>query len=207
MSTTTSWTPPTPAAATPPPTSPSPSFTAASGWPGSPEQYGAAAAVLLGDLLLSWADELTRGCGLPADVVAEALRVFDATRSEVVLGQFLDVSLQARGEADIDQAMQVVRYKSAKYSVERPLHVGAVLAGGGADVVEALSSFGLPLGEAFQLRDDLLGVFGDPSVTGKPAGDDLSEGKRTVLVRWRCPGCTPEDAAALNDALGTSADT
>ena len=162
-----------------------------SGWPGSPEQYGAAAAVLLGDLLLSWADELMRGCGLPADVVAEALRVFDATRSEVVLGQFLDVSLQARGESDIDQAMQVVRYKSAKYSVERPLHVGAVLAGAGPEVVHALSAFGLPLGEAFQLRDDLLGVFGDPSVTGKPAGDDLSEGKRTVLVALALPRCSP----------------
>ena len=173
-----------------------------SGWPGSPEQYGAAAAVLLGDLLLSWADELMRGCGLPADVVAEALRVFDATRSEVVLGQFLDVSLQARGESDIDQAMQVVRYKSAKYSVERPLHVGAVLAGAGPEVVHALSAFGLPLGEAFQLRDDLLGVFGDPSVTGKPAGDDLSEGKRTVLVALALPRCSPEDAAALDDALG-----
>ena len=177
-----------------------------SGWPGSPEQYGAAAAVLLGDLLLSWADELMRGCGLPADVVAEALRVFDATRSEVVLGQFLDVSLQARGESDVDQAMQVVRYKSAKYSVERPLHVGAVLAGGGPEVVGALSGFGLPLGEAFQLRDDLLGVFGDPSVTGKPAGDDLSEGKRTVLVALALPRCSPDDAAALDDALGRPLD-
>ncbi|WP_206063093.1 polyprenyl synthetase family protein [Nocardioides sp. HDW12B] len=173
-----------------------------SGWPGSPEQYGAAAAVLLGDLLLSWADELMRGCGLPADVVAEALRVFDATRSEVVLGQFLDVSLQARGEADVEQAMQVVRYKSAKYSVERPLHVGAVLAGGGPEMVGALSAFGLPLGEAFQLRDDLLGVFGDPSVTGKPAGDDLTEGKRTVLVALALAGSSVEDAAALDAALG-----
>jgi geranylgeranyl diphosphate synthase type I len=173
-----------------------------SGWPGDPAQYGAAAAVLLGDLLLSWADELMRGCGLPADVVAEALRVFDTTRSEVVLGQFLDVSLQARGASDVEQAMQVVRYKSAKYSVERPLHVGAVLAGGTPDVVDALSAYGLPLGEAFQLRDDLLGVFGDPGVTGKPAGDDLSEGKRTVLVALALQRCTPAEALALEGALG-----
>jgi geranylgeranyl diphosphate synthase type I len=173
-----------------------------SGWPGDPDQYGAAAAVLLGDLLLSWADELMRGCGLPADVVAEALRVFDTTRSEVVLGQFLDVSLQARGASDVDQAMRVVRYKSAKYSVERPLHVGAVLAGGAPEVVEALSAYGLPLGEAFQLRDDLLGVLGDPGVTGKPAGDDLSEGKRTVLVALALQRCSPAEALALEGALG-----
>jgi geranylgeranyl diphosphate synthase type I len=173
-----------------------------SGWPGDPDQYGAAAAVLLGDLLLSWADELMRGCGLPADVVAEALRVFDTTRSEVVLGQFLDVSLQARGASDIEQAMRVVRYKSAKYSVERPLHVGAVLAGGTPALVDALSAYGLPLGEAFQLRDDLLGVFGDPGVTGKPAGDDLSEGKRTVLVALTLQRCSPAEALALEGALG-----
>jgi geranylgeranyl diphosphate synthase, type I len=173
-----------------------------SGWPGDPDQYCAAAAVLLGDLLLSWADELMRGCGLPADVVAEALRVFDTTRSEVVLGQFLDVSLQARGASDVDQAMRVVRYKSAKYSVERPLHVGAVLAGGTPELVDALSAYGLPLGEAFQLRDDLLGVFGDPGVTGKPAGDDLSEGKRTVLVALTLQRCSSAEALALEGALG-----
>jgi geranylgeranyl diphosphate synthase type I len=173
-----------------------------SGWPGDAVQYGAAAAVLLGDLLLSWADEMMRGCGLAADVVAEALRVFDTTRSEVVLGQFLDVSLQARGASDVDQAMRVVRYKSAKYSVERPLHVGAVLAGGTPELVAALSAYGLPLGEAFQLRDDLLGVFGDPGVTGKPAGDDLSEGKRTVLVALTLQRCSPAEALALEGALG-----
>lgn len=173
-----------------------------SGWPGDPDQYGAAAAVLLGDLLLSWADELMRGCGLPTDVVAEALRVFDATRSEVVLGQFLDVSLQARGKSDVDQAMQVVRYKSAKYSIERPLHVGAVLAGGNASMLDELSAFGLPLGAAFQLRDDLLGVFGDPAVTGKPAGDDLSEGKRTVLVALTLQRCSAPEAIALEGSLG-----
>ena len=100
----------------------------------------------------------------------------------MIAGQFLDVSVQARGESDVEQAMRVLRYKSAKYSVERPLHVGAALAGASAEMLDALTAYGLPLGEAFQLRDDLLGVFGDPAVTGKPAGDDLTEGKRTVLV-------------------------
>ena len=173
------------------------------GWTGNPEQYGAAAAILLGDLLLSWADELLRTSGLPSERVLDALGYFDTTRSEVIVGQFLDVSVQARGASDVEQAMRVLRYKSAKYSVERPLHVGAALAGGGADVIEALTAYGIPLGEAFQLRDDLLGVYGDPAVTGKPAGDDLVEGKRTVLVALALGAAPPEEARRLDEALGT----
>jgi geranylgeranyl diphosphate synthase type I len=174
----------------------------AAGWPGQPDQYGAAAAILLGDLLLAWADELLRGCGLGQAEVLDALRVFDVTRTEVIAGQFLDVSVQARGESDVEQAMRVLRYKSAKYSVERPLHVGAALAGGDEALRSALSAYGVPLGEAFQLRDDLLGVFGDPETTGKPAGDDLSEGKRTVLVALALEGADPGDARRLESALG-----
>jgi geranylgeranyl diphosphate synthase, type I len=174
-----------------------------SGWSGEPGQYGAAAAILLGDLLLCWSDELLRRCGLPDDRVQAALDVFDTTRSEVISGQFLDVSLQARGESDVEQAMRVLRYKSAKYSIERPLHVGAALAGAGPATMDALTRFGLPLGEAFQLRDDLLGVYGDPAVTGKPAGDDLTEGKRTVLVALAVQAAPPEDAKRLDQALGT----
>ncbi|HEU5035978.1 MAG TPA: polyprenyl synthetase family protein [Nocardioides sp.] len=173
------------------------------GWRGDPEQYGAAAAILLGDLLLSWADELLRHCGLPIGEVAPALEVFDQCRSEVIAGQFLDVSVQARGRADVEAAMTVLRYKSAKYSIERPLHIGAALAGADARTMSELSAFGLPLGEAFQLRDDLLGVFGDPATTGKPAGDDLIEGKRTVLVALALDAASPADAARLDAALGT----
>ncbi len=169
---------------------------------GNPEQYGAAAAILLGDLLLCWADEMLRTCGLPHEAVHPALRCFDAMRTEVVLGQFLDVSVQARGDADVAQSMQVLRYKSAKYSVERPLLVGAALAGGPDRTSAELSAYGLPLGEAFQLRDDLLGVFGDPEVTGKPAGDDLAEGKRTVLVALALEALPPGEAKALDDSLG-----
>jgi len=175
----------------------------ADGWRGDPEQYGAAAAILLGDLLLSWADELLRRCGLPIERVLPALDVFDRCRSEVIAGQFLDVSVQARGRADVDAAMTVLRYKSAKYSIERPLHIGAALAGADPGTLRALSDYGLPLGEAFQLRDDLLGVFGDPSVTGKPAGDDLIEGKRTVLVALALDALPTADAKVLDAALGT----
>ncbi|HSE09733.1 MAG TPA: polyprenyl synthetase family protein [Nocardioidaceae bacterium] len=176
------------------------------GWGGDPEQYGAAAAILLGDLLLSWADELLRTCGAPEDRVLDALGYFDTTRSEVIAGQFLDVSVQARRASDVEAAMTVLRYKSAKYSVERPLHIGAALAGASPEVFEALSAFGLPLGEAFQLRDDLLGVFGDPAVTGKPAGDDLVEGKRTVLVALALELAAPDEASYLDQRLGRPLD-
>lgn len=172
------------------------------GWNASATQYGAAAAILLGDLLLSWSDELLRTCGLPAGRVLDALGYFDLTRTEVVTGQFLDVSAQARGTTDVRTAMQVVRYKSAKYSIERPLHVGAALAGADRGLVDQLTRFGLPLGEAFQLRDDLLGVFGDPAVTGKPAGDDLTEGKRTVLVAHALDGLAPAEREHLDRSLG-----
>jgi geranylgeranyl diphosphate synthase type I len=174
------------------------------GWGGDPQQYGAAAAILLGDLLLSWADELLRGCGCDERRVLAALEYLDTTRSEVIAGQFLDVSVQARRASDVDAAMTVLRYKSAKYSVERPLHIGAALAGASPQVFASLSDFGLPLGEAFQLRDDLLGVFGDPSVTGKPAGDDLVEGKRTVLVALALQHAPAEAARHLDESLGTS---
>jgi len=114
--------------------------------------------------------------------------------------------VQARGLADVDAAMTVLRYKSAKYSIERPLHIGAALAGAGPRTMAELTAFGLPLGEAFQLRDDLLGVFGDPAATGKPAGDDLIEGKRTVLVALALDAADPEDAKLLHTSLGTALD-
>ena len=171
-------------------------------WGGDPRAFGVAAAVLLGDLLLVWSDEVLRGCSLPPDRLDRALKTFDLTRAEVIAGQFLDVAAQARGEGDVAHAMRVLRYKSAKYSVERPLLLGAALAGASPRVEAALSAYGLPIGEAFQLRDDLLGVYGDPKVTGKPAGDDLAEGKRTVLVALALAGSAAEDAAVLDAALG-----
>jgi geranylgeranyl diphosphate synthase type I len=103
-------------------------------------------------------------------------------RKEVMLGQYMDVLSQVRGDRSVNQASLVARYKSAKYTVEHPLLFGAALAEATPVINDAYSAFGLPLGEAFQLRDDVLGVFGDPAETGKPAGDDLREGKRTYLI-------------------------
>ncbi|MEV4261988.1 polyprenyl synthetase family protein [Kribbella sp. NPDC049584] len=155
-----------------------------SGHGGDPVGFGIGAAILLGDLCLIWADELLHTSGFDAAALARAEQYFDAVRVEVTAGQYLDLLAQASGESDMDLALRVLRYKSATYTVERPLHVGAALAGADSRLISALSGYGLPLGEAFQLRDDLLGVFGDPAVTGKPAGDDLREGKRTVLIAY-----------------------
>ncbi|WP_300676581.1 polyprenyl synthetase family protein [Nocardioides sp.] len=174
------------------------------GWTGPSTTYGAAGAILLGDLLLAWADELLRRTGFGWDVLGPALEIFDLCKTEVIAGQFLDVSVQARAEADVATAMTVLRYKSAKYSIERPIHIGAALAGATPDQIAALSGFGLPIGEAFQLRDDILGVFGDPAATGKPAGDDLVEGKRTVLVAHALAGAPDADAALLDRSLATA---
>lgn len=151
-------------------------------WLGSPEAFGVGAAILLGDLCLSWADEVLLTADLPHDTLHSAKAIYDEMRSELMAGQYLDLLEQACGGGSVDRALQVVRYKSAKYTIERPLHIGAALAGAPASVFDAYSGYGLPLGEAFQLRDDVLGVFGDPEQTGKPAGDDLREGKRTVLI-------------------------
>jgi geranylgeranyl diphosphate synthase type I len=117
-------------------------------------------------------------------------------------GQYLDLLEQATGVGSVEGAMRVLRYKSAKYTVERPLQLGAALAGGTAQLHQVYSAYGLPLGEAFQLRDDVLGVFGDPTETGKPAGDDLREGKRTLLTAFALAEAAPAGAALLRTRLG-----
>ena len=145
--------------------------------------YGLASAVLLGDLALVWSNQLLNTSGISVDELHRVMPIFDEMRVELMAGQFLDIHEQTQKNTDLDRSVKIARYKSGKYTIERPLHMGAVLAGDASpSLLAALSDYGLPLGEAFQFRDDLLGVFGDPSVTGKPAGDDLREGKRTALI-------------------------
>jgi geranylgeranyl diphosphate synthase type I len=158
--------------------------------------------VLLGDLTLVWSDELLHGSGAGPDDLARARPVFDQMRTELTVGQYLDVLTQATGDTSVERAGKVARYKSAKYTVERPLLFGAALAGAPDRLSAAYSAFGLPLGEAFQLRDDVLGVFGDPARTGKPAGDDLREGKRTYLVAAAFTAASAGQRAALDAGLG-----
>jgi len=155
---------------------------AAEGLLGESSQYGLAAAVLIGDLAQAWADDMYSTAPLPAETLAAGRRAWQAMRSEVLAGQQLDIHTQAAGDSSVEAALRVNRLKTASYTVQRPTHLGAALAGASTEVIETLLRFGSDLGVAFQLRDDLLGVFGDPTVTGKPAGDDLREGKRTLLV-------------------------
>jgi geranylgeranyl diphosphate synthase type I len=149
---------------------------------GDGELFGTGAAILVGDLALVWSDELLRSSGISPAALTRARPVWDTMRTEVTAGQYLDLLRAAGGLPGPEGALTVARYKSAGYTVQRPLQLGAAIAGAGPEVVESCTAIGLPLGEAFQLRDDVLGVFGDPAVTGKSADDDLREGKRTLLI-------------------------
>ena len=162
------------------------------GWQGDARRSGEGAAILVGDFAFVYADVLL------GEIPPAARAVFDELRIELCVGQYLDLVGTASRSRDPEQATRIERYKSSKYTVERPLHLGAALAGAGADVHEALTDVGLPLGEAFQLRDDLLGVFGDSSVTGKPVGDDLREGKLTPLIAAASARVTGSDRATLS---------
>jgi geranylgeranyl diphosphate synthase, type I len=175
------------------------------GWHGNAGAFGDAAAILLGDLCLVWSDELLHGAGLDPRTLARARPVFDVMRTEVMLGQYLDVLTQSTGDTSVERAGKVARYKAAKYTVEHPLLLGAALADAPAQIAAAYSAYGLPLGEAFQLRDDVLGVFGDPAQTGKPAGDDLREGKRTYLVAAAFDAADPGQREVLAGLLGDPA--
>ena len=179
-------------------------------WSGSARGFGQSAALLLGDLLLGWSDELfDTGIQLLAspDVRDAARAEFNTMRTQVTVGQYLDI-LEERAwnsfpEGDqLSRAHRVIVYKSAKYSIEAPLAIGALLGGATPSQVAALRDFGLPLGIAFQLRDDLLGVFGDPETTGKPAGDDLREGKRTVLIALARTSLPANASRLLDELLG-----
>jgi len=159
----------------------------AAGRLGDAAAFGRAGAILLGDLLVMWSVQLLQRCGLPAATLDRASPVAEAMRTEVTCGQFLDIVAQAQPLHDdsgwaLAEAERVVEYKSARYTVQRPCQLGAALGGGSERLQADLAAYGSPLGRAFQFRDDVLGVFGDSEVTGKPAGDDLREGKRTVLV-------------------------
>lgn len=172
------------------------------GWPGAAESFGTSSAILLGDLCLAWSAELYDSSGLDVEELRRGRPFYHLMRTEVMCGQYLDMLEQSRGGGSVETALRVVEYKSAKYTVERPLHLGAAMAGAGPDLLRALSDYGLPLGIGFQLRDDVLGVFGDPAETGKPAGDDLREGKRTVLVALAFERADHAQAEALRQGLG-----
>lgn len=160
-------------------------------WQGDPERFGEAVAILVGDLAHVMADHLMtrRHDGVAA--------IWDELRMEVNVGQYLDVLAGARGEADEATARRILEYKTGRYSVQRPLHLGAAIAGNLDELRDQLTAYGRPVGVAFQLRDDILGAFGDSGVTGKPVGDDLREGKPTPLLAGARALATPAQAEVL----------
>ena len=166
------------------------------GWLGESRRFGEGVAILIGDLAFVYADALL------APVGPVARTVWDELRIELNIGQYLDMLGSARGKTGLEAARRIATFKSGKYTVERPLHLGAALAGRLDELRAPLTAYGLPLGEAFQLRDDLLGAFGDTVATGKPVGDDLREGKPTPLLaiaRERAHGAAASVLARVGD--------
>lgn len=149
---------------------------------GSAERFGASAAVLLGDLCLVWAEQMLRESGMATAALDRAWPRYDAMRTELAVGQFADLVNDAGGRPTLEDVLDVARRKSGNYTVRRPLEVGGALAGCDDATLGLLGRYGAEVGEAFQLRDDLLGIFGSPAVTGKPSGGDLSEHKATSVV-------------------------
>lgn len=169
---------------------------------GNSSQFGIASAILIGDLALIWSAQMLHNSTIPTEKLISALGVYDEMRVELMSGQYLDVYEQSLGTESIERSMKVARYKSGKYTIERPLHFGAALAQAPNDLFKTYTKYGIPLGEAFQLRDDLLGVFGDPTQTGKPAGDDLREGKRTALIAIALKKASDSQRKLIKEKLG-----
>ncbi len=167
---------------------------AAEGWAGESRRFGEGVAILVGDLAFVYADQLLIG------IPPEAWAVWNELRVELNVGQLLDIVGSVRNERRRTQAERICRYKSGKYTIERPLHLGATLAAPerSAELLPALSAYGLPLGDAFQMRDDVMGAFGETLVTGKPVGDDLREGKPTPLMARAVESATPAQRAVLD---------
>ncbi|GAA1886576.1 polyprenyl synthetase family protein [Asanoa iriomotensis] len=172
-----------------------------SSWRGDPASYGRNTALLCGDLCAAWADQMFHECGLSAEQVHKGYGVFAIMRTEVIAGQYLDL-VSGVGDGSVASALTVIRMKAARYTVTRPLQIGAALAGADEEALAALASFGDPLGDAFQLRDDVLGVFGDPAVTGKSILDDLREGKPTVMMALARGSADREQQRRLKELFG-----
>lgn len=171
-------------------------------WHGASDHFGLGGAILLGDLCLCYSDEILDGCGVVPERLRPARRLVHLMRTEVMIGQSLDLLGQATG-GSVEDALRIVRLKAATYTIERPLQIGAVLAGGGQDLLDACTAYAIPLGEAFQLRDDVLGAFGERAVTGKPVSD-LSEGKQTVLMALARDRAAPRQRAVIERLHGSA---
>jgi geranylgeranyl diphosphate synthase, type I len=172
---------------------------------GDGADFGRSIAILVGDLAGCYATELFGRIDADRATVRRLLQIWDEMTQEVVRGQFLELEVALREEASEADLLSILRLKSGRYSVERPIELGAVLAGAAPHHVEGLGRLGHALGEAFQLRDDLLGLFGEPEETGKPVGSDLVEGKFTFLLHHALAAATAADRQLLAHARGNPA--
>ena len=178
-----------------------------SGFHGDGASFGVSAYIVIGDICLALSEELFERSQDALGDSHSARELRGIVRRDVMVGQYLDVLAEVIPLSDeriADRAWEVLSYKSAKYSVEQPLLLGAALAGADSRQLEEISGFGLPLGQAFQLRDDVLGIAGDPEATGKPAGDDIREGKRTVLIAETAARISADQLEVLASRLGDS---
>jgi len=167
------------------------------GLEGPAGRFGESAAILLADLCLVWAEQLFRESGLPAAALERGWPRYDALRGELAVGQFADLVNDVRRQPGLAEVLDVTRRKSGNYTVRRPLELGAAMAGCSGHLLAVLGEYGELVGEAFQLRDDVLGVFGRPDVTGKPSGGDLQEHKATSIVVLATELATPVQRTEL----------
>lgn len=169
---------------------------------GDHDRYGTSVAILAGDLALVLSDLMLASSGFNPALLAQAAEPLGRMRLDAIAGQFLDLTHTGRGVTDAGLASRIARLKTAGYSVEGPLMIGATLAGGSGPARAALGEFARPLGEAFQIIDDLLGMFGDPAATGKSAENDLREGKPTLLMTRALAMASPQDRDAILSVWG-----
>lgn len=169
---------------------------------GSHEEFGLSAAILAGDLAFSFAEEVLTTAPFPQERMRRARYFFDQMKTQVVYGQYLDVLGGYKEKITEDEVLQILEFKTAKYTVERPLHIGAMLAGSDYATLETLSRYGIPFGQAFQIQDDLLGTFGSEKDLGKPTDGDLKEGKKTLLLVKTYEKATSAEKKFLNQVVG-----
>jgi geranylgeranyl diphosphate synthase, type I len=170
---------------------------------GPAERFGESAAILLGDLCLIWAEQMLRESGIDHRRLQQAWPRYDAMRTELALGQFADLASDIRDLPSMDTVLETARRKSGNYTVRRPLEIGAAMSGCSDRTVSGLGRYGEAVGEAFQLRDDLLGVFGAETVTGKPSGQDLIERKATSVVIAAHDLADPPTRRQLTELMNT----
>lgn len=169
---------------------------------GDGSQFSLSAAVLTGDLAAAFAENVLTNSPFPQERIKRARWFFDQMKAQVIAGEYLDVLGGYKKRLSEEEVLNVLEYKTAKYTVERPLQIGAMLAGAEVEILEAFTAYGIPLGQAFQLQDDILGTFGDPTELGKPVNSDIREGKKTVLIAKAYEWAESYQKKILDEVLG-----